>query len=242
RAVRIVAGASARAESIPLGDLAMEVARLEANGRTWSAVMIDGRFSGVLGFEDPIRPTSSDAVRDLQRGGRRVLLVTGDGPSAAQVVATTLGITEVEASASPGRKVEIVQELRRAGRSVAFVGDGVNDAPALLAADVGIAIGAGTDVAREAGQVLLVRSDPMAIPGALAIASATVRKVRQNLLWALGYNAVLLPIAAGALVPLLGFGVYAVLPITGGLAMGLSSTSVVLNSYSLRWAGRGRNR
>ena len=201
--------------------------RRSADGNSWSVVRRDGRQVGLLGFTDPLRPTSVAAVRALVANGYRVAIVTGDNASAAQAVALTLGVTEVHSSASPARKVEIVREMRAAGRAVAFVGDGVNDAPALLAANVGIAIGAGTDVAREAGQILLVRSDPAAIPVALAIARATVNKVRQNLLWALGYNGVLLPIAAGALVPLWGLRVYDVLPITGGLAMGLSSTTVV---------------
>jgi P-type Cu+ transporter len=207
-------------------------------GTTWSSVVCDGAVVGYLGFVDPIRPSAAAAIAALRSEGRRVVLVTGDNAGAARAVAEPLGIAEVHPSASPARKVEIVRALREEGRTVAFVGDGVNDAAALLAANVGIAIGAGTDVAREAGQIILVGSDPAAIPVALSIARATVRKVRQNLLWALGYNAVLLPIAAGALVPLWGFQVYNVLPITGGLAMGLSSTTVVLNSYSLRRAGR----
>jgi len=240
--VRIVAGAAARGEAIPLDAFGAAISSLESDGQSWSVVVSDDRPVGLLGFADPLRSTSAAAVAQLRAEGRQIVLVTGDNEASARAVAAQLGISQVHAGAVPARKVEIVRELRRSGRSVAFVGDGVNDAPALLAADVGIAIGTGTDVAREAGQVLLVRSDPAAIPVALSIARATVRKVRQNLFWALGYNAVLLPIAAGALVPFLGFRVYDVLPITGGLAMGLSSTTVVLNSYSLRRAGRARAR
>ncbi len=238
RVVRIVANAAARAESVDVAGFDAAIAALEARGATWSIVESGGRAIGLLGFEDTLRPTAISAIAALKAEGREVVMVTGDNPASAQAVAARLGITRVYAGASPARKVEVLQELRRSGRAVAFVGDGVNDAPALLAADVGIAIGAGTDVAREAGQILLVRSDPATVPVALSIARATVRKVRQNLFWALGYNAVLLPIAAGLLVPVFGFGIYAILPITGGLAMGLSSTSVVLNSYSLRRAGR----
>jgi P-type E1-E2 ATPase len=162
-------------------------------------------------------------------------MVTGDQPAAARAVAARLGIEEVHAEVSPEGKLALIREEQARGRRVAFVGDGINDAPGLLAADVGIAIGSGADVAQEAGQVVLLRSDFRGVALALRTARRAVRKVRGNLVWALGYNAVLLPIAAGVLVPLWGFGVYTVLPIVGALAMGLSSTTVVLNSLSLRW-------
>jgi Cu+-exporting ATPase len=162
-------------------------------------------------------------------------MVTGDHPSAARSVASELGIAQVYASVPPAGKVELVNRLQREGHRVAFVGDGINDAAAILAADTGIAIGAGSDVTKEAGQVVLVRSEFTGVPLALRVARRTVRKVRMNLLWALGYNVILLPVAAGALVPLFGFGVYALLPISGAVAMALSSTTVVLNSLSLRW-------
>jgi P-type Cu+ transporter len=238
--IEVHAGSAASERALSPGVLETARDAFETAGKTWSSVRSEGRVIGLLAFADTLRPTSASAVAAMRSSGRRVVLVTGDNPASARAAAAALGISEIVAGASPARKVQVVRDLRAAGRCVAFVGDGVNDAPALLAADVGIAIGAGTDVAREAGQVLLVRSDPAVVPEALSIARATVRKVRQNLVWAIGYNAVLLPIAAGALVPLWGFRVYDVLPITGGLAMGLSSTTVVLNSFSLRRAGRSR--
>ena len=160
-------------------------------------------------------------------------MVTGDRPEAAESVAAAVGIREVHAGVLPTQKVELVRRLQREGRHVAFVGDGINDAPALAAADLGIAIGTGTDLAREAGQVLLVRPDLEGVGIALRLARATVEKVRDNLTWAIGYNSVLIPVAAGALVPWLGFGAYGYLPMVGALAMGLSSATVVANSLSL---------
>jgi P-type Cu+ transporter len=208
------------------------------DGRTRSVLVADGRPMGELAFEDPVAPGVPGAVRALRDDGVEVVMVTGDRPAAARAVAAAVGIATVRAGVSPAGKRETVAEFRRAGRHVAFVGDGINDAPALAAADVGIAIGSGTDVAREAGQIVLVRADFAAVPLALRLARRIVGKVRGNLAWAIGYNAVLLPIAAGALVPLFGFGVYGVLPIAGAAAMGISSTTVLANSLSLRRAGR----
>lgn len=212
---------------------------LGARGRTASVVEEGGRVLGALGFSDPMAPGVPEAVRALGRLGVNVELVSGDSEAVAREVARQAGIREVHARMSPSAKLELLRRRQAEGHVVAFVGDGVNDAPVLAAADLGIAIGTGTDVAREAGRVLLVRPDFSGVPTVLALSRRTVRKVRQNLLWAIGYNAVLLPLAAGALVPWLGFGVFTVLPVTGALAMGLSSTTVVLNSFSLRWSSLG---
>ena len=190
---------------------------------------------GLLGFSDEVAPTVREAVSALARDAIPVVMVTGDHDAAAHRVADEVGIREVHAGVSPAGKLELIRRFQGEGKRVAFVGDGINDAPALAAADLGIAIGAGTEVAKEAGGVVLVRPDFRGVAFALRTGRRTVRKVRGNITWALGYNAVLLPVAAGALVPLFGLGVYSVLPITGALAMGLSSASVVLNSLSLRW-------
>ncbi len=228
-------GSAAEEMSIDLGPWAASIDRFRADGKSWSIVLRDGRPLGVLAFSDEIRPEAAGAVRALAQDGIPVVMVTGDQAPAAERVARALGISEVHPGVSPAGKLALIREFQARGRHVAFVGDGVNDAPALAAADLGVAIGAGSDVAKAAGGVVLVRSDLSGVALALRIGRRTVRKVRTNLLWALGYNAVLLPIAAGALVPLLGLGVYDVLPITGAIAMGLSSTTVVLNSLSLRF-------
>jgi P-type Cu+ transporter len=209
---------------------------LDAAGQSHALVLQDGSPIGVLGFLDGLAPGAEEAVRRLRDEGIPVVLVTGDSESAARATARAVGISEVHANARPADKVALVERFRSSGWRVAFVGDGINDAPSLAAADLGIAIGTGTAVAREAGSVVLVRSDLRGVPFALRIARRTVAKVRGNLRWAIGYNAVLLPIAMGALVPLLGLSVYSVLPIAGAAAMGLSSTSVVANSLSLRRA------
>jgi len=241
QAIAILRGDAARAEGADLGPVGPAIARAEAQGDSWSVVVLAGRAIGLLSFHAEIVPGARDSVAALRSLGVDTVMVTGDQSRAAQRVASELGIREVFSGADPAAKVERIADYRRKGRRVAFVGDGVNDAPALAAADVGLAIGTGADVAREAGQVLLFRSDFSGVPLALQLARRTVERVRRNLGWAVGYNLVLLPIAAGALVPLWGFGIYGVLPILGAAAMGLSSTTVVVNSLSLRWVSLARN-
>lgn len=238
--IAILRGSAARADRVDLGTLEAESRRLEAEGKTWSVVLEDGSALGILGFSDEVADGVAEAVAALAQDGIATVMVTGDHLAAAQHVARQVGITEVYADQTPQDKLARIRQYQGQGRQVAYVGDGINDAPALAAADLGIAIGAGTDVAKETSGVILVRADFRGVALALRIGRRTVRKVRGNLTWALGYNAVLLPIAAGALVPALGFGIYNVLPITGALAMGLSSTSVVLNSLSLRFVSLAR--
>lgn len=209
--------------------------RFRQAGRTISVVRVDGRPAVLLGFEDSISPGAAAGVAALVADGIQVAMVTGDQPEAAGRVAAQVGISKIYSQTTPAGKIEILRRLQAQGQVVAFVGDGLNDAPVLTAADLGIAIGSATDVAREAGGIVLTGKDFRAVPLALRLCRRTVARVRQNLSWAIGYNLVLLPIAAGALVPLFGFRVYDVLPIVGAAAMGLSSTTVLLNSLSLRW-------
>jgi P-type Cu+ transporter len=240
-AVAVLSPRIAREQGIDLLDLGPNAVRLTAEGKGWSVVLRGERPVGLLGFSDPVAPGVRAAVEALKEDGIEVVMVTGDHRASALAVARASGISEVHADMTPRDKLELIRTFQARGQRVAYVGDGINDAPALLAADLGIAIGAGTEVAREAGGVILVRPDFRGVAVALRLGRATVRKVQGNLTWAIGYNAVLLPVAMGALVPFWGFGIYGVLPITGALAMGISSTTVVLNSLLLRWVGRRRD-
>ena len=233
--VQVLTGTPAPSIPSPASPFAAEIQAIEASGKAWSLVHRDGRVVGLLGFSDEPVPGIEGAIEALRSDGIAVAMLTGDNPAAAERVATALGITEFYSRTTPAKKMEILRQKQAEGHRVAFVGDGINDAPALVAADVGIAIGAGTEVAREAGGVILLRSDFRGVALSLRIARRTVGRVRRNIFWALGYNSVLLPIAAGILVPLWGFGMYDYLPLLGALAMGLSSTTVLLNSFSLRW-------
>jgi P-type Cu+ transporter len=236
--VALVGTDALAASGIELGALRSWAEEAAMRGRSVSVLTDDGSFVGALSFSHPPVPDASAALAELRADGVRIAMVTGDSRPAALSVAATLGVREVYAGVAPEGKVALVRELQGQGRHVAFVGDGVNDAPALAAADLGVAIGTGAEVARESGQVLLVRPEFSGVPRALRIARRTVGRVRSNLLWAVGYNAILLPVAAGALVPLVGLHVYTVLPVLGAAAMGLSSTTVLLNSMSLRWSLR----
>ncbi len=232
----IVRDAAAAEAGLAEEPLAGWVRRAEAAGAAWSVVLRDGRPVGAISFRAPLAPGAREAVASLRADRVRVAMVTGDREAAAGSVAAAVGIEEVHAGATPEEKVGWVRQYRRQGHRVAFVGDGINDAAALAAADLGIALGTGSDVAREAGQVLLVRHDLEGVPRALRAARRIVGRVRGNLAWAIGYNAVLLPVAAGALVPALGPSAYGYLPVLGAVAMGLSSTTVLVSSLSLRWA------
>ena len=217
-------------DGIALGALEGVAQRLAAQGKTPLFAAVDGRIAAVLAVADPIKETTPQALEELRRSGLRIVMITGDNRATAQAIARTLGIDEVIAEVLPTDKAGHVARLQEGGK-VAFVGDGINDAPALAQADVGIAIGTGTDVAIESADVVLMSGDLRNVPNALALSQATLRNIRQNLAWAFGYNIVLIPIAAGLLYP--GFGIQ-MSPIFAGFAMALSSVSVVSNALRLR--------
>jgi P-type Cu2+ transporter len=218
---------------VELGALAERREELAAGGRTAVMVALDGRASGVIGIADAPRETSPAAIQALHEAGVEVVMLTGDNEATATRIANGLGIDTVIAEVLPGDKAAKVAELQRGGRKVAMVGDGVNDAPALAQADLGIAIGAGTDVAIEVADVVLMRSDPLDVPTALAIGRATLRKMHQNLGWAIGYNSIALPIAAGVFEPSLGLELR---PEVAALSMSGSSFIVAVNALTLKGA------
>jgi Cu2+-exporting ATPase len=218
-------------ENVDPGDLAVVRDDLAATGRTAVLAAVDGRAMAVIALADAPRETSAAAVAALHEAGIQVVMLTGDNEATAKRIADQLGIDTVIAEVLPGDKAERVAELQRAGRRVAMVGDGVNDAPALATADVGVAIGAGTDVAIETADLVLMRSDPLDVPVALRIGRGTLRKMRQNLGWAIGYNAIALPIAAGVFEPSLGISLS---PEIAALSMSGSSVIVAVNALLLR--------
>jgi Cu+-exporting ATPase len=218
-------------ESVDVSALAEEAERLRGEGATVIFVAIDGRAGGLFAISDPIKATTPDAMRTLMNEGIRVVMLTGDNKTTAKAVARKLGIEEVEAEVLPDHKSEIVARLRQHGRIVAMAGDGVNDAPALAAADVGIAMGTGTDVAIESAGVTLIKGDLQGIARARQLSHATMKNIRQNLFFAFIYNAAGVPVAAGILYPTFGL---LLSPIIAAAAMALSSVSVIANSLRLR--------
>jgi Cu2+-exporting ATPase len=218
-------------EGIELGGLEARRRELAAGGRTAVAVAVDGRAAGVIAMADAPRPTARAAVAALRAIGADVVMLSGDNEATARRIAGLLGIDTVIAEVLPGDKARKVAEIQATGRRVAMVGDGVNDAPALAQADLGIAIGAGTDVAVETADVVLMRSDPLDVPTALRIGAGTLRKMRQNLGWAVGYNAIALPIAAGVFEPSLGL---VLRPEIAAVSMSGSSLLVAVNALLLK--------
>jgi Cu2+-exporting ATPase len=211
--------------------LGERAAGLEGAGRTVIYAAVDGKAAGILAIADAIRPTSQQMVAEMRRLGIQVAMLTGDNRATAERIAGELGIETVFAEVLPGQKVDKVKELQGQGKLVAMVGDGINDAPALAQADVGIAIGAGTDVAMETADVVLMKSDPFDVIGAIALSRATVRKMRQNLFWAVGYNTVAFPIAAGVFYPAFGL---LLRPEIAAVSMAGSSLLVALNALLLK--------
>jgi Cu2+-exporting ATPase len=218
-------------EGVDLGGLAVRRDELAASGRTAVLVAVDGQGAGVIALADAPRETAAAAVAALHESGIEVVMLTGDNQATADRIADQLGIDTVIAEVLPADKADKVAELQRAGKTVAMVGDGVNDAPALAMADIGIAIGAGTDVAIETADVVLMRSDPLDVPVALRIGAGTVRKERQNLAWAIGYNVIALPIAAGVFYPAFGL---MLRPEIAALSMSGSTVIVTVNALLLK--------
>jgi Cu+-exporting ATPase len=221
-----------------LGELGIDGSALEAravktraDGHTVVFLAVDGRAGALLAVADPIKSTTPEALEALRGEGLEIVLLTGDSRAAAEGVARKLAISRIEAEVLPDRKAEVVEQLQGEGRVVAMAGDGINDAPALAAARVGIAMGTGTDVAMQSAGITLVKGDLNGIVRARRLSRATVRNIRQNLFWAFFYNALGIPIAAGVLYPWLG---WLLSPMIAAAAMSLSSVTVITNALRLR--------
>jgi Cu+-exporting ATPase len=228
----VLGGARLMAEQgVDLSPLEAEAEALRREGATTIFATLDGRLAGLMGIADPIKPTTAEAVRALKADGVRLVMMTGDNRTTALAVATRLGIDEVEAEVLPQDKAAVVQKLRAAGRVVAMAGDGVNDAPALAAAEVGVAMGAGSDVAIESAGVTLLKGDLQGLVRARKLSRAVMGNIRQNLVFAFAYNVAGIPIAAGVLYPTFGL---LLSPAIAALAMALSSVSVIGNALRLR--------
>ena len=216
---------------ISAAGLAQKVEELRRGGQTVILIAVDGKEAGLIGIADSIKASAAQALDELKGEGLRLVMLTGDSRATAEAVARTLGIEEFEAEVLPGKKSEVVERLQKVGRTVAMAGDGINDAPALAQADVGIAMGTGTDIAMESGGITLVKGDLAGIVRARKLSQATMRNIRQNLFFAFVYNSLGVPIAAGVLYPFFGL---LLSPILAAAAMSLSSVSVITNSLRLR--------
>jgi Cu2+-exporting ATPase len=216
------------AQQLTLGRLEADATRLQGDGRTVVHVAQAGRVIGLIAIADAIRPTSKAAVAKLRERKIDVVMLTGDNAATAKRIATDLGIDSVLADVLPAQKADKVKELQATGKKVGMVGDGVNDAPALTQANVGFAIGAGTDVAMESADVVLMKSDPYDIVAALELSRATLRKMHQNVWWAVGYNVIAFPLAAGVLYP------FVLSPEVAALSMSGSTLVVAVNALMLK--------
>jgi Cu+-exporting ATPase len=231
RIIEVISPRHARERSLELGTLGGDADRLAAQGRSPVIVVVNNTVHAVIAISDPIKPSSKEAVAALQAMGLSVALVSGDSRKGAEAVAKDVGIADILPEVLPSQKADLVKTRQRQGLGVAMVGDGINDAPALAQADVGIAIGTGTDVAMEASDVTLIRGDLRAVVTAIQLSRRTMRTIRMNLFWAFIYNVLGIPIAAGILYPFTGV---LLSPVVASAAMAWSSLSVVLNSLTLR--------
>ena len=219
-------------DAIP-ADVETRLSALEYEGKTGMILAVDNKIVGLIAVADTLKQHSAEAIAQLKDMKIESIMLTGDNERTARSIAERVRIERIMSQVLPDQKEQIVRQIQHEGRHVAMVGDGVNDAPALAAADVGIAIGSGTDVAVETGGIVLIRDDPIDVPAAIRLSKRTLRKIKQNLFWAFAYNSILIPIAAGALVPILGPGVYNYLPFLAAGAMAFSSVTVVSNSLLL---------
>ena len=231
----MAAGSVALLESLGInaGDLSQQADRQRAEGQTVMLVAIDGKAAGLIGVADPIKESTAEAIRDLHAEGISIVMITGDNRITAKAVAGTLEIDQVHAEVLPEQKAELIKKLQAEGHIVAMAGDGINDAPALAQAHVGIAMGTGTDVAIESAGITLVKGDLQGIVKARRLSRATMGNIRQNLFFAFFYNTAGVPIAAGVLYPFFGI---LLSPMIAAAAMSFSSVSVITNSLRLKRA------
>jgi Cu+-exporting ATPase len=230
---RVFLGNRALLEEVHIqpGEVAEWAEKLRSDGQTVMFVVVDGKTQGLISVADPVKETTAEAIRELHAEGLRIVMLTGDSRTTAEAVARRLGIDEVVAEVLPGQKADVVKRLQGEGRFVAMAGDGINDAPALAQAEVGIAMGTGTDVAMESADVTLVKGDLRGIVRARRLSRATMSNIRQNLFFAFIYNSLGVPIAAGVLYPVFGI---LLSPIIAAAAMSFSSVSVIGNALRLR--------
>jgi Cu+-exporting ATPase len=231
KAVLLGNAALMKDEGVGLDGLGERAGALAGQGKTPMYLAVDGRPGGIIGVADTLKEGSREAVKALKALGVEVVMLTGDMRSTGEAIARAVGIDRVLAEVLPEEKANEVKKLQAEGKTVAMVGDGINDAPALAQADVGIAIGTGTDVAMEASDITLIKGELKGVVTAIALSKATLRNIKQNLFWAFAYNTILIPVAAGALFPFFGI---LLSPIFAAAAMGMSSVTVVTNALRLR--------
>jgi Cu+-exporting ATPase len=219
-------------------DIELQITKLENEGKTAVLISSENKFSGIIGISDTLKETSKDSIKELMNNGLKVYLITGDNKRTASAIGNILNIKNILAEVLPEDKAKEVKRLQKNGEVVAFVGDGINDAPALAQADVGIAIGSGTDVAIESGDIVLVKNDTRDVVSAIKLSKKVMQRIKQNIFWAFAYNTALIPVAAGVLYPSFGISLR---PEFAGFAMAMSSVTVVTLSLMLKKFNPNKN-